>query len=295
MWDNTRMPEEHANWRDLAKSLPLYLLPHHAISRVVYRLSRWKTPLKDPLARWFVRQYGLNMSEAVEPDPAAYDSFNALFTRALRQDARPIDPDPRALLCPADSHISQFGRIHDGRIIQAKGHDYSAEALLGGSAERAAPFTNGDFITLYLSPRDYHRIHMPISGMLRESVYVPGRLFSVAPHTTRTIPGLFARNERLACLFDGPQGSHALVMVGAINVASIETVWAGEVTPRWKRELEVFDHRRLEVNLERGAEMGRFNLGSTVILLFPEGMVNWSAELEVGQAVKVGQRLGLLG
>ncbi|MBK1673802.1 phosphatidylserine decarboxylase [Ectothiorhodospira shaposhnikovii] len=285
------MNDQVANWRDWLKALPLYLLPHHGISRLVYRLSRWETRHKDPVARWFIRRYGLDMSEAVESDPGRYASFNDLFTRALKPGARPLDPAPDTLISPADSRVSQLGRIRDGQLIQAKGHTYSATALLGGDADLAAPFANGHFITLYLPPRDYHRIHMPWNGSLRESVYVPGRLFSVAPFTVKTVPGLFARNERLACLFETDFGPMAMVLVGAINVASIETVWAGEVTPRTPRAPCRWDHRDDPTTLARGEEMGRFNLGSTVILLLPEQVSGWLPELVPGQAVRMGQAL----
>ncbi|MFP4160664.1 MAG: archaetidylserine decarboxylase [Ectothiorhodospira sp.] len=276
---------------DQLRVLALRLLPHHAVSRVVHRLARLETPLKDPVARWFIRQYGLDMDEAIHADPAAYPSFNALFTRALRPGVRPPDPRPDALLSPADARVSQLGRIHGGRLLQAKGHDYTAAALLG-DAERAAPFRDGDFITLYLSPRDYHRVHMPLSGTLRETVHIPGRLFSVAPFTTRTIPGLFARNERLVCLFDTDQGPLALVLVGAINVGSIETVWGGEMGSRARGAPRVTDHRAAPVALERGEEMGRFNLGSTVILLLPRGRIRWDPALAPDRTVRVGQGLG---
>ncbi|EHQ53221.1 MULTISPECIES: archaetidylserine decarboxylase [Ectothiorhodospira] len=285
------MNDQVANWQDWLKALPLYLLPHHGISRLVYRLSRWETRHKDPVARWFIRRYGLDMSEAVESDPSRYASFNDLFTRALKPGARPLDPAPDTLISPADSRVSQLGRIRDGQLIQAKGHAYSATALLGGDADLAAPFADGHFITLYLSPRDYHRIHMPWNGSLRESVYVPGRLFSVAPFTVKTVPGLFARNERLACLFETDFGPMAMVLVGAINVASIETVWAGEVTPRSPRTPCRWDHRDNPPTLARGEEMGRFNLGSTVILLLPEQVSGWLPALAPGQAVRMGQAL----
>ena len=288
------MSDTHANGQDWLKSLPLYLLPHHAISRLVYRASRWRTPLKDPLARWFIRQYGLNMDEALQPDPTRYASFNDLFTRELAPGMRPLDPDPMAVLCPADSRISQFGRVHQGRIIQAKAHDYSVASLLGIDTQAAQAYEGGEFITLYLSPRDYHRVHMPLTAKLKETTYVPGRLFSVAPHTTRTIPGLFARNERLVSVFAHERGQFAQVLVGAINVASIETVWAGEVTPRWKRELEQRDYAEYGLQFERGAEMGRFNLGSTVILVFPPGMIQWRGDLQIGQALKMGEKLAML-
>ncbi len=285
------MSQVPPRWLDWLKSLPLYLLPHHAISRLVHRLARWETRAKNPVLRWFIRHYGVAMGEAQESRPEAYASFNAFFTRALRPEVRPLDPDPQALLSPADSTVSALGRIHDGRIFQAKGHEYSLDILVGGDPRRADPFRNGHFITLYLSPRDYHRVHMPAAGRLLETVYVPGRLFSVAPHTVRTIPNLFARNERVACLFDTDRGPLASIMVGAINVGSIELVWAGEITPP-QHDLTVtrYDHR--PVQLARGAEMGRFNLGSTVILLLPEGPFTWNAELAPGVRVKMGQALG---
>lgn len=278
-------------WLDLLKSLPLYALPHHAVSRTVHALARMETRLKNPVVRWFIRRYGVDMSEAAEPRPEAYASFNAFFTRALRSDARPLDDDPDALLSPADSTVSALGRIREGRIIQAKGHHYSVETLLGGQAQRAARFQDGHFITLYLSPRDYHRVHMPAAGRLLETVYVPGRLFSVAPHTVRTIPNLFARNERVACLFDTDRGPLASIMVGAINVGSIELVWAGEVTPP-RHALTVTPYGDRPVELARGAEMGRFNLGSTVILLLPDVPFAWREDLAPGARVKVGEKLG---
>ncbi|OOG27118.1 phosphatidylserine decarboxylase [Thioalkalivibrio denitrificans] len=282
---------EPPRWLDLIKSLPLYALPHHAISRTVHALARMETRLKDPVARWFIRRYGVDMSEAAETRPEAYPSFNAFFTRALRPDARPLDDDPTALLSPADSTVSALGRISEGRIIQAKGRDFSLETLLGGDAARAQPFRNGHFITLYLSPRDYHRVHMPAAGRLCETVYVPGRLFSVAPHTVRTIPNLFARNERVACLFDTERGPLASIMVGAINVGSIELVWAGEVTPP-RHDPTVTRHDDRPVELPRGAEMGRFNMGSTVILLLPDVPFTWQSDLAPGMRVKVGEGIG---
>lgn len=254
-------------------------------------MARVETRLKDPVVRWFIRRYGADMSEAEQSRPEAYPSFNAFFTRALRPDARPLDADPAALVAPADSTVSALGHIRSGRIIQAKGHDYSVETLLGGDPRRAAPFLNGHFITLYLSPGDYHRVHMPADGRLRETVYVPGRLFSVGPHTVRTIPHLFARNERVACLFDTGRGALASVMVGAINVGSIELVWAGEITPP-RHRLTVTGYADRLVQLPRGAEMGRFNMGSTVILLLPDVPFQWRTDLEEGARVKVGERLG---
>ncbi|MDD3517302.1 MAG: archaetidylserine decarboxylase [Chromatiales bacterium] len=277
---------------DRLKSLLLYPLPHHAISRIVHRLARLDTRLKDPLLRAFIRHFGVDMSEAEQEDPAAYPSFNAFFTRTLKPGMRPIADEPDAVACPADGRVSQAGRIENGRIFQAKGHDYSVVELLGGDAARAAPFMGGRFATIYLSPRDYHRVHMPLAGRLREMVHVPGRLFSVAPHTVRNVPRLFARNERVAAIFDSEAGPMAVVLVGAINVASIETVWCGEVTPPTRHEVDVSLYQTGDVALARGAEMGRFNLGSTVILLFGDGDVEWEPSLRPGESVRMGQRIG---
>jgi phosphatidylserine decarboxylase len=271
----------------------LYPLPHHAISRLIHALARLRTPLRAPLVRWFVRRYGLDMGEALEPDPLAYPHFNALFTRALHPEARPVAEDPLALVSPADARISQIGPIEAGRIVQAKGRTYSLRELLGGSKTRAAPFRDGLFATLYLSPRDYHRVHMPAEGVLREMVHVPGRLFSVAPFTTRAIPRLFARNERVACVFEGEFGPFAVVMVGAINVGAIETVWAGPVTPPRGRRIETRAYAGPGApHLRRAQEMGRFNLGSTVILLLPPEAACWAEGLAEGQALRVGQAMG---
>ncbi|WP_006787791.1 archaetidylserine decarboxylase [Thiorhodospira sibirica] len=288
------MTENKASFLDYLKAWPLYLLPQHLISRLVYRLTRWRTRLKDPVVRWFIRRYQVEMSEAMQPNPAAYQSFNEFFTRALKHGARPVVKRLNALACPADSAVSQFGRIQEGRIIQAKGHDYSVLELLGGDEQRAQAFHNGHFINLYLSPRDYHRIHAPWDVRLLETVYIPGRLFSVAPHTTRAIPRLFARNERLVCLFESSLGPLAVVLVGAINVGSIETVWGGEETPRKPRALSVKNHRTQRISLRKGAELGRFNLGSTVILLLPDVPFHWAHSLENGQKLRMGAEIGLL-
>ena len=224
--------QQGAGWLDYTKSLPLYPLPHHAISRLTYRLTRIQTPwFKNLFIRWFAWQFEVDWNEALYQRPQDYPHFNAFFTRPLREGARPIAGDAATVICPADGHISQIGAISEDAVFQAKGHEFSVTALLGGDSSRAQPFRNGSFATVYLSPRDYHRVHMPLAGKLRETVYVPGRLFSVAPHTTRTVPGLFARNERLVSIFDTNAGPMAVVLVGAINVAAIETVWAGLVTP----------------------------------------------------------------
>jgi phosphatidylserine decarboxylase len=272
-----------------------YLLPHRALSRVVYRATRWTfAPWKNWLIGTIVRNYRVNMAEAAQPDPMAYPHFNAFFTRELRDDARVADADPAALLCPADGRISQAGAIVDGRIFQAKGQDYTAAELLGGDETAAAPFRNGAFVTVYLSPRDYHRVHMPLKGTLRETVHVPGRIFSVAPFAVEAIPRLFARNERLVCHFDGEHGPFVMVMVGAILVSSVATVWDGLVIPPYASSIRRKSFSGRNITLDRFAEMARFNMGSTVVLLLPEGMAALDA-LSSQQAVQVGQRLGTLG
>ena len=283
-----------ATLADYLKFWPLYLLPHHAISRLTFRVTRIRTPwFKNLLIRWFARHYQVDWSEAQHGGPEDYPSFNAFFTRALAEGARRIEGAAETVVCPADGHISQIGSLDDDALLQAKGRTFSAVALLGGDAGRSAPFRGGRFVTVYLSPRDYHRVHMPLAGELRQTVYVPGRLFSVAPHTTRTTPNLFARNERLVSLFATEAGPMAVVLVGAINVAAIETVWAGLVTPPHRSRIEVRNFRPGEVRLERGAELGRFNMGSTVIVLFPPGRIDWRQDLAAEQPVQVGQRLGI--
>ncbi len=277
------------NISDILKSWPLYVLPHHWISRLVFRLTRVQCPTLVPKAiRWFSDVFKVNLDEAVNPDPASYATFNQFFTRPLKAGLRPIAEGEQVFACPVDGRISQFGNIEQGRIFQAKGHDYSAVELLGGDEQRAAPFMGGQFMTIYLSPRDYHRIHMPMAATLCEQVYVPGRLFSVAPHTVRTVPRLFARNERVVAIFDTAFGKLAMVLVGAINVAAIETVWDGLVTPPqgWGIKRQVFPH----VALAKGEEMGRFNMGSTVIVLL-ENNAAWAKGLSADMPVKLGQAL----
>jgi phosphatidylserine decarboxylase len=293
---NDPQQQRDATRGDYLKSLPLYALPHHAISRLTYKLTRIETPwFKNLLIRWFAERYQVDWSEAKSQHPEDYSHFNDFFTRALRDGARPVEGDATTVVCPADGHISQIGAIDQDQVLQAKGHAFTVTELLGGDSERARAFHNGSFVTVYLSPRDYHRVHMPLAGKLRETIYVPGRLFSVAPHTTRTIPRLFARNERLVSLFDTDVGAMAMVLVGAINVAAIETVWAGQVTPPQREGVEVDHFEHLNIALERGAEMGRFNMGSTVILLFGQGKVGWLSTLAAEQPVKMGQQIGSSG
>jgi phosphatidylserine decarboxylase len=284
-----------ANSLDYLKALPQYLMPGHLVSRLIYAFTRIRTPaIKNRFTDWFIKQFQVNMAEAAESDPHTYEHFNAFFTRALRADARPIVEGDTTIACPVDGTVSQAGQITDDQIFQAKGHDYSLTALLGGSKERAIPFLGGSFATLYLSPSDYHRIHMPITGSLAEMIHVPGRLFSVSPATTRVIPGLFARNERVVSIFDTAIGPMAMVKVGAVNVGSIETVWAGQVTPPAGRIVRGWHYDREEqpILLKKGEEVGRFNMGSTVIILFGPDVMTWAEEIKAGNTVRLGQLLG---
>lgn len=270
-----------------------HVLPQHLLSRGVGWLARLRHPvwLKNWVIHIFIRHFGVNMAEAVDPDPTAYSSFNAFFTRALREGARPLAQAD--IVCPADGAINQLGDIGQGRIFQAKGQSFSAWELLGGDTERAALFDSGRFATIYLSPRDYHRVHMPLAGRLTATRYIPGDLFSVNPVTARNVPRLFARNERLVCHFDTEAGPMAMVLVGAMIVAGIETVWAGQVAPPPREPMEA-DYLKLPepVSLEQGQEMGRFMLGSTVILLFPRDSVCWDESYGEGVATRLGDKLG---
>jgi len=274
-----------------------YLLPQHLLSALVHRLTRSRVRwLKNALIGSFIRHFHPDMSDAAQPDPLAFESFNAFFTRALRADARPADPEPAAIVSPVDGSVSQLGRLDGSWLLQSKGHAYTLESLLGADGSWAEAFRGGAFATLYLAPFNYHRIHMPIAGSLRAAWYVPGQLFSVNATTAASVPGLFARNERVVCLFgDGPL-LFALVLVGALFVGSMATVWHGEVTPRRPRrptELPL-DGSRASLSLPRGAEVARFNMGSTVILLLPQGRAEWRAALACGSAVRVGEPLARL-
>lgn len=281
------------NFREALFVLPQYVLPQHGLSRLMHHVTRCENRAwKNAFIKSFIRLFDVNMDEAAEPDPTAYPCFNAFFTRALKPEARPLSTDPRALLCPADGALSQIGTVTGDRIIQAKGKTFSATQLLGGDAERAKPFRDGRFATIYLSPRDYHRLHMPLAGHLREMVHVPGRLFSVNTATANCVPGLFARNERVVALFDTEAGPMALVLVGAIFVASIETVWHGVVTPPTASAIRVWNYGKDAHDLAKGAELGRFNMGSTLIALFGEDAVFWERDLMPGSAVRMGQILG---
>jgi phosphatidylserine decarboxylase precursor len=272
-----------------------WALPHRLLSSIARSAAYSENPwLKQKLIDTVTRRFNVDLDEAAEPDPTAYPTFNAFFTRALKPGARVPDPDPRAILMPADGHISQLGPIgEDGRIFQAKGHGFTAAELLG-DAEAARVFAGGSFATVYLSPRDYHRVHMPWTGVLRETVHVPGRLFSVGTAAVRSVPRLFARNERLVCHFDTDFGPMASVMVGALLVSGVETVWSGVEIPEYGDDITRKDWRGKGIVLERFAEMARFNYGSTVIVLLPPGAADLAPGLAAESPVKLGQALAHL-
>lgn len=272
--------------------LAQYALPHRALSRLVYWATRWTwAPWKNFLIGRVLKAYDVDMSQAEQADPFAYASFNAFFTRALKAGARPLPADAQAIACPADGRISKFGAIRDGRIFQAKGRDFSAAELLGDEAAAAA-YANGRFITVYLSPRDYHRVHAPLTGTLRETLHIPGRLFSVAPFAVEAVPRLFARNERLVCHFDGAHGPFVVVMVGAMLVSGVETVWSGVEIPPYASAVVHKHWRGKGIRLERGAELARFNMGSTVILLLPSGLAEFDPGLSIQMPVEMGRPIG---
>lgn len=272
-----------------------YLLPKLALTRVagLFAASR-AGPVTTWMIRRFVRRYGVNMAEAAQPDPSAYPCFNDFFTRALKPGARPLAD--AAFVCPVDGAISQFGRIQRDQVFQAKGHHYSTTALLGGDATAAAAFADGDFATIYLSPRDYHRIHMPAAATLRRMVHVPGDLFSVNPATAAGVPGLFARNERVVCHFEMPVGDRTvpfvLVLVGATIVGSMATVWHGVVNPPRPGAVREWRYEDAPVALDRGAEMGRFLLGSTVVLLWPRDTIAFNPDWAPARPVRMGEAMG---
>jgi phosphatidylserine decarboxylase len=274
--------------------LPQYLLPKSAITRLAGRVAsarRGETTTR--LIRWFVGRYGVNMAEAADSDIGAYTTFNDFFTRALKPGMRPLAAAD--LVCPVDGAISQFGRIRGDQIFQAKGHDYSSTVLIGGDAVLAARFENGHFATLYLSPKDYHRIHMPCAGRLTRMIHVPGELFSVNPTTARAVPGLFARNERVVCVFDGAAGPFVMVLVGATIVGSIATVWHGVVNPPRPGVLREWRYDEPAVDLAQGAEMGRFLLGSTVVVLLPAGELQFNPIWAPGGAIRMGEAMAHRG
>ena len=271
--------------------LPQYFFPKQALTVfagwVAGRERGWVT---TEIIRRFVAKYQVNMAEALDPDIASYPTFNAFFTRALKPGARPLaDAD---LVCPVDGAISQFGVIDKDQIFQAKGHHYSTTAVLGGDSALAAQFDGGHFATIYLSPKDYHRIHMPCDGTLRRMIYVPGDLFSVNPITARGVPGLFARNERVVCIFDSPLGTFALILVGATIVGSMATPWAGVINPPRSGTVREWTYPAGQVSLKQGDEMGRFLLGSTVVMLFPKGPLQFNPAWVAGRGVRLGEAMG---
>jgi phosphatidylserine decarboxylase len=275
--------------------LPQYLLPKQALTLLAGRIASARGGASTTrLIRWFVKRYGVDMAEAANPDIAAYPSFNEFFTRALKPGARPLAQAD--LICPVDGAISQFGRIERDQVFQAKGHRYSTAAMVGGDAALARQFDDGHFATLYLSPRDYHRIHMPCDGRLRRMIHVPGALFSVNPTTARGVPGLFARNERVVCVFDGPRGPFVLALVGATIVGSMATVWHGVVNPPRSGTLREwrYDDDAPPVTLKQGDEMGRFLLGSTVVMLFPAGPLAFNPAWEPARPIRLGEAMASL-
>ena len=288
-------PDSEASFTDRLKAGLVWLLPTRALSALMFRVAQVRnTAFKNAFMRWFVHKYGVEMEEAEWARVENYEHFNAFFTRALKHGARPQPADTNVFSCPVDGAINQLGAIRNDRLLQAKGHDYSVGALLADE-ELARTYRNGSFCTIYLAPHNYHRVHMPCNGKLRSWAYVPGRLFSVNPSTARAVPGLFARNERMVAVFDTQFGPLALVMVGAIIVGGIETVWNGRLTPPHQRgSLPTYYQPMQPLQLARGAELGRFHIGSTVILLAPPKALAWDVALGAGQSVRLGQALATM-
>lgn len=270
--------------------LAQYLLPKRALTVFAgWRASSSATWWTHNVIPWFIKRYGVNMAEAANPDPRSYATFNEFFTRPLREGARPLAPVP--FVCPVDGAISQFGAIERDQIFQAKGHSYSTRALVGGDAALAAQFDNGHFATIYLAPKDYHRIHMPCDGRLVRMIYVPGDLFSVNPVTARGVPGLFARNERVVCVFETAHGPFVNVLVGATIVGSMATVWHGVVNPPRSPSIREWNYADQNIVLKQGEEMGRFLLGSTVVMLFPQNVVTFTADWAPSKPVRLGEAM----
>lgn len=284
------LPQDKVSGLDYFKAGLQYLLPHALLSQLMHGLTRSKNKWwKNTFIRWFIRQYAVDMNEAIHTAATDYENFNAFFTRALKPGSRTIDHDLNTVISPVDGAISQLGDIVDGEIFQAKGRSFGLSKLLGGRSDWEKSFQGGKFITIYLAPKDYHRIHLPLAGTLTGMTYVPGRLFSVNPATTRAVPGLFARNERLVIHFSTAMGEMALIMVGALFVASMETVWAGEITPPHGSPLAHFDYQGQAKAIAKAAEIGRFNMGSTVILLFQKNAVQWRKTLNPGATLRLGE------
>lgn len=285
-----------ADLGDRAFTALQHLLPKRLLSRLIYSLMRIESPLvKRALIASFLRGYRVDMSEAIEPDPFAYRHFNDFFTRALKPQARPVNEDPAVVVSPVDGAVSRHGRIEDRWVLQAKGHRYSLDALLAGETRLTDTYRDGSFACLYLAPYNYHRIHMPLAGRLLETVYVPGSLFSVNAATVRALPGVFARNERVICEFETPAGRMALVLIGALFVGSIETVYCGEVNPPPRRHRTA---QRIATGAGRefvkGEELARFNMGSTVVMLFERERIHWSDVLQPNAPVRMGRPIARL-
>jgi phosphatidylserine decarboxylase len=280
-------------FKEYLTTLPQYILPHHPLSRMMGILTHSKNKTwKNFFIKQIIQHYHVDMSEALEQNINNYACFNDFFTRELKPGIRPVADQPGAIACPADGAVSQCGKITTGNILQAKGKNYTVINLLGGDTNRAKAFENGNFATIYLSPKDYHRLHMPIGGTLKQMNHIPGRLFSVNGATANSVPQLFARNERVIALFDTEIGPMALVLVGAIFVASIETVWHGEVTPPTSSTIQTWNYSAKAPVLLKGAEMGRFNMGSTIIVLFAKNKMTWSDDLRADRIVKLGELMG---
>jgi phosphatidylserine decarboxylase len=278
---------------DRLLTLPQYLIPQHTLSVLMHRLTRSEVRwFKNVFIRFISWKFKVNIREAASENLDDYPSFNAFFTRQLRDGIRPVAEGDAVVTSPVDGAISQLGPIADGRIIQAKGQDYSLLELLGGDEELARQFEQGQFATIYLSPRDYHRIHMPLSGTLTAMRYVPGKLFSVNQRTARAVPRLFARNERVITVFETAYGPLVQVLVGAIFVGSMETVWAGQITPPYGKMVQDWQYQGdAAMTLNKGEEMGRFNMGSTVVLLLPPGMPDFDSQWQAGKAIRLGQAM----
>lgn len=276
--------------------LSQYITPQLGVSNLAGRLAdNDRSPaLKNRVIKWFIGRYGVDMSEAAEPNPEAYATFNDFFTRELKPGIRPLADGEKTLVSPVDGAISQLGQVTGDRVFQAKGQSFSLSELLGGEEATTAPFADGEFSTIYLSPKDYHRIHMPMAGTLRQMIHVPGKLFSVNPVTAENVPNLFARNERVACIFDTASGPMALVLVGAMIVGSVETRWAGVVVPGSRQVTSTRYEGEQAISFDKGEEMGRFRLGSTVIMVMPKGSVSWNSDQVAGKTVRMGEAFGAL-
>jgi phosphatidylserine decarboxylase len=288
-----RSQKNDATLWDKLITLPQYLIPQHTLSVWMHKLTRSEvTWFKNSFIRFITAKYKVNTSEAAQTDLAFFPSFNAFFTRELRAGARPIDAGKAVITSPVDGVISQIGNVVQGRIVQAKGREYSVLELLGGDELLAKRFDQGQFATIYLSPKDYHRIHMPLTGTLRQMTYIPGKLFSVNPRTARSVPRLFARNERVVTVFDTELGPIVMVLVGAIFVGSMETVWSGMITPPYGKKIQHWDyHGEQAITIQKGEEMGRFNMGSTVVMLLPLESELFKNELEAGSVIQLGQAM----